>query len=125
MKREHLKSNMEMVREDIESTLANIQSIKGIQHRNYVETLLLANQVLEASMMAISHIEDDPILKAALRTAVQQNMAGILSLYHTQSGFGNDDMEGLLADGDRLIANFKSSASAAVQASRSGYSIKE
>jgi hypothetical protein len=125
MKREHLKSNMKMVRQDIESMLDNIESIKGPKHRHYVEQLLLASQVIEASMLAISHIQDDPILKTALRTAVQQNISGMLSIYHATSGFTDEEMRGLMEDGDNIISNFKSSASAAVQASRKGYSISE
>lgn len=125
MKSEHLKSNMKLVREDIEATLENIENIKGRRYRHYVETLLLANQVLEASNMAISRIEDDPLLKSTLSHAIQQNMSGILSIFHAESGFSEQEMEELLNAGDKVIANFKAAATAALKASRSGYSIKE
>jgi hypothetical protein len=114
-----------MVRQDVESMLDNIESIKGLKYRQYVEQLLLASQVIEASTLAISRIEDDDRLKYALRHAVQQNISGMLSIYHTSSGFTEEEMKALMEDGDRIIANFKSSAAAAVQASRNGYSINE
>lgn len=124
MKKEHLKSNMNMVRQEVESMLDSIEGVKGLRYRKYVETLLLASQVLEASMLALSHINDDPVLKTSLRRAIQQNMSGILSLYHELSGFSEGDMEELLKAGDTLVANFKSVAMTAIQASREGYSIE-
>ncbi len=125
MKKEHLKSNMKMVRQDVEAMLDNIESIKGLKHRRYVEHLLLANQVIEAAMVAITRIEDDPVLEVVLTNALHQNVSGMMTIYHASSGFTDEEMKGLMEDGDKVIANFKSSASAAVQASRKGYTISE
>lgn len=122
----HTAANIELVREEIEAMFDNIESVKGLKHRLYIEQLFTAHQLLEISGIVGSLIAKvDPKLHSLLAEGVTVNVSKMLQISHELSGFDPSEVDALIKEGDAMVSNVRNMALAALKAGSDGYTIKE